>query len=51
MTDTTSSPLIVVDKLDKWFGDHHVLKDINLAVARGEGLQEVASELPDDLGP
>ena len=36
MTDTTSSPLIVVDKLDKWFGDHHVLKDINLAVARGE---------------
>ena len=32
----TSNPLIVVDKLDKWFGDHHVLKDINLEVARGE---------------
>ena len=36
MTDTASTPLIVVDKLDKWFADHHVLKDINLEVARGE---------------
>lgn len=36
MTETASTPLIVIDKLDKWFGDHHVLKDINLEVARGE---------------
>ena len=36
MTETASTPLIVIDTLDKWFGDHHVLKDINLEVARGE---------------
>ena len=36
MTETACTPLIVIDTLDKWFGDHHVLKDINLEVARGE---------------
>jgi glutamate transport system ATP-binding protein len=29
-------PLVVLDHVDKWFGDLHVLKDINLTVHRGE---------------
>jgi len=29
-------PLVVLDHVDKWFGDLHVLKDINLSVDRGE---------------
>jgi len=29
-------PLVVLDHVDKWFGDLHVLQDINLSVARGE---------------
>ena len=29
-------PLVVLDHVDKWFGDLHVLQDINLAVNRGE---------------
>jgi glutamate transport system ATP-binding protein len=28
--------LVVLDGVDKWFGDLHVLKDINLSVRRGE---------------
>jgi glutamate transport system ATP-binding protein len=28
--------LVVLDHVDKWFGDLHVLQDINLAIARGE---------------
>ena len=32
MTD----PLVVLDHVDKWFGDLHVLQDINLSIARGE---------------
>src|SRR3954447_17162408 len=28
--------LVVVDHVDKWFGELHVLKDINLTVRRGE---------------
>jgi len=28
--------LVVLDHVDKWFGDLHVLKDINLTVDRGE---------------
>ena len=28
--------LVVLDHVDKWFGDLHVLKDINLSVDRGE---------------
>jgi glutamate transport system ATP-binding protein len=29
-------PLVVLDGVNKWFGDLHVLKDINLTVHRGE---------------
>ncbi len=29
-------PLVVLDHVDKWFGDLHVLQDIHLSVARGE---------------
>ena len=28
--------LVVLDHVDKWFGELHVLKDINLAIKRGE---------------
>ena len=31
-------PLVVLDKVNKWFGDLHVLKDIDLTVERGEVL-------------
>ncbi|GAB2635917.1 amino acid ABC transporter ATP-binding protein [Nocardioides ginkgobilobae] len=30
------APLVVLDHVDKWFGDLHVLQDINLSIARGE---------------
>ena len=30
------APLVVLEHVDKWFGDLHVLQDINLSVARGE---------------
>ena len=29
-------PMIEIDRLNKWFGDFHVLRDIDLTVARGE---------------
>jgi glutamate transport system ATP-binding protein len=29
-------PLVVLDHVDKWYGDLHVLKDISLTVRRGE---------------
>ena len=29
-------PLVVLEHVDKWFGDLHVLRDIDLSVARGE---------------
>jgi glutamate transport system ATP-binding protein len=32
----TLEPLIVLDSVDKWFGDLHVLQDINLTVGKGE---------------
>ncbi|MTV25935.1 amino acid ABC transporter ATP-binding protein [Nitriliruptoraceae bacterium ZYF776] len=32
----TSQPLVVVDGVDKWFGDLHVLQDIDLTVDRRE---------------
>ncbi|NLF05654.1 MAG: amino acid ABC transporter ATP-binding protein, partial [Actinomycetales bacterium] len=32
----TSGPLVVVDHVNKHFGELHVLQDINLSVARGE---------------
>jgi glutamate transport system ATP-binding protein len=31
-----NQPLVVLDHVDKWFGDLHVLQDINLSIARGE---------------
>ncbi len=31
-----SAPLVVLDHVDKWFGELHVLQDISLTVARGE---------------
>ena len=32
----TREPLIVLDAVNKWFGDLHVLQDINLTVGKGE---------------
>jgi glutamate transport system ATP-binding protein len=32
----TGQPLVVLDHVNKWFGDLHVLKDINLTIHRGE---------------
>ena len=32
----TYEPLIVLDSVDKWFGELHVLVDINLTVGKGE---------------
>ncbi len=32
----TGEPLVVLDHVDKWFGDLHVLQDIDLTVHRGE---------------
>ena len=29
-------PLVVLDSVDKWFGELHVLQDINVSVSRGE---------------
>ena len=29
-------PLVVLDHVDKWFGDLHVLQDIDLTISRGE---------------
>jgi glutamate transport system ATP-binding protein len=32
----SSDPLVVLDHVNKWFGDLHVLRDINLTIHRGE---------------
>ena len=32
----TANPIVTIDGLNKWFGDFHVLRDINLDVAKGE---------------
>ena len=32
----TGEPLVVLDSVDKWFGELHVLKDVSLTVHRGE---------------
>ncbi len=34
--DSRNEPLVVLDHVDKWFGQLHVLKDIDLTVHRGE---------------
>jgi glutamate transport system ATP-binding protein len=33
---STETPLVSLDHVDKWFGDLHVLQDINLAITKGE---------------
>ncbi len=32
----TGDPLVVLEHVDKWFGDLHVLQDIDLTITRGE---------------
>jgi glutamate transport system ATP-binding protein len=34
----TDPPLLVLEGVNKWFGDQHVLRDVDLQVARGEVL-------------
>jgi glutamate transport system ATP-binding protein len=34
--DAPGDALVVLDHVDKWFGDLHVLQDINLSIQRGE---------------
>ena len=36
MVDTNKPPVIVLDKVNKWFGPLHVLRDIDLDIAAGE---------------
>jgi general L-amino acid transport system ATP-binding protein len=36
MNTTASTPIITFDKVNKWYGDFHVLRDIDLSVAKGE---------------
>ena len=38
MADTkTPTPIIIFDKVNKWYGNNfHVLRDIDLSVAKGE---------------
>jgi glutamate transport system ATP-binding protein len=33
---STQTPLVTLDHVDKWFGDLHVLQDINLSISKGE---------------
>jgi glutamate transport system ATP-binding protein len=33
---STGEPLVVLEHVDKWFGDLHVLRDVNLSIERGE---------------
>jgi glutamate transport system ATP-binding protein len=35
-TSGSASGLVVLDHVDKWFGDLHVLRDINIAIQTGE---------------
>lgn len=36
MTESKSTPTIVFENVNKWYGEFHVLRDINLSVAKGE---------------
>ncbi len=36
MSETVSQDIITIEHLHKWFGEFHVLKDINLSVSQGE---------------
>ena len=52
MTTTTSAsqgntgaderPMIELKGLNKWYGDFHVLRDINLSVRKGERMRSVS---------
>ena len=33
---TDEAPIIIIENMHKWYGDFHVLKDINLTVKKGE---------------
>lgn len=35
-TKNTTNTAIQIDKLNKWYGDHHVLKDVSLDISEGE---------------
>jgi glutamate transport system ATP-binding protein len=35
-TARSTGPLVILDPVNKWFGDLHVLQDINLSIDRGE---------------
>ncbi len=34
--ETSSAPIITIEEMHKWYGDFHVLADINLSVKKGE---------------
>ena len=36
MTQATAEPMILIQDVDKHFGDFHALKNINLEVPRGQ---------------
>ena len=36
MSAPSGDALVVLDHVDKWFGDLHVLRDVNLSIRRGE---------------
>ena len=36
MQTTSNPPMIEIRQVSKWYGDFHVLRDINLKVMRGE---------------
>ena len=36
MTMTTANAMITLENVNKWYGQFHVLKDINLKVKQGE---------------
>ena len=38
MTESNDRPAVLIEDLHKWYGEFHVLKDINLTVAQGERL-------------
>ena len=40
---TKESPIIEFDGVNKWFGEFHVLRDINLRVAKGERINSPRS--------
>ena len=39
---TTDAPIIVFDNVSKWYGQFHVLRDIQLSVAKSERTSSAA---------